>query len=218
MTTKLSPEHWEKFQREANLVPSQTTQFKTYLDLLLTRNQEIDLTAITEPDKVLAYHFLDSLAADQILDMSKVTSLADIGTGAGFPALPLKIKYPHIKMVLIEVTHKRIVFLEELIKKLEMKDIEICAVDWRTFLRKTSYPIDLFVTRAALEPAELLRMYKPASPYNTAELLYWASKEWHAGEMEQHYLKAEYQYKVGERQRKLVLFTSSGQTGLHTNA
>lgn len=209
MTTLLTPEQWATFQKQAHLTDIQVAQFNSYLDLLLTRNQEFDLTAITDPDKVLTYHFQDSLMADQLIDMSKVTMLADIGTGAGFPALPLKIKYPNLKMVLIEVTHKRVVFLTEVIEKLGLKDMEICELDWRTFLRKTDYPIDLFVTRAALEPAELIRMFKPASPYNKAQLLYWASKEWQVGGAEKAYLKAEYPYTVGERQRKLTLFSSN---------
>lgn len=208
MTTILTNELWAQFQQMASLTDEQLTQFKTYLDLLLKRNQEFDLTAIIDPEKILAYHFADSLIADHYIDMSTVHMLADIGTGAGFPALPLKIKYPELRMVLIEVTHKRITFLNEVIEKLGLKDIEICSLDWRTFLRKTNYPVDLFVTRAALEPAELLRMFKPASPYNKAQLLYWASKEWQVSEAEKPYLKAEYPYTVGERQRKLVLFSA----------
>ncbi len=206
MTTILAPNRWQQFQKQADLTEKQVEQFKTYLDLLLKRNNEIDLTAITEPDNILDYHFLDSLVLDKFTDLSSIQMLADIGTGAGFPALPLKIKQPHLKMVLIEVTHKRIEFLQEVIAELGLTNIEICDLDWRTFLRKTHYPIDTFVTRAAVEPAELLRMFKPASPYNKAQLVYWASKEWQPTTTEKSYLADEYPYTVGARKRKLILF------------
>lgn len=79
-------------------------------------------------------------------------------------------------------------------------------MDWRTFLRKTKYPIDLFTARASLHTDELIRMFKPSCLYNKSGLVYWASKEWHLSAIEEPFFSKEVTYTVKNRQRKLIFF------------
>jgi 16S rRNA (guanine527-N7)-methyltransferase len=103
------------------LSPEQLTQFARYRELLLDWNQRINLTAITDPQEVLAKHFLDSLAclfAIPQTEREKPLKLLDVGSGAGFPGLPLQIVFPHWQVTLLEATGKKVRFLEEVIARL----------------------------------------------------------------------------------------------------
>jgi len=131
--------------------------------------------------------------------------VADVGSGAGFPGIPLKIIFPHLGVVLIEVTKKKQKFLQTVINELGLEGIEVCDLDWRTFLRKTESPIEYFLTRASLDPLELSRMFKPACPYKNAGLVYWASEEWEAAPRLKEFVKKEYEYVIKRKKRKLVL-------------
>lgn len=114
-----------------NLSGEQIEKFMDYYELLTTWNSFMNLTAITEFEEVVLKHFVDSLAvcqADVFRNApdnagKKNISLIDIGTGAGFPGIPLKIVFPDIKIVLLDSLNKRINFLNEAIKKLQIKDI-----------------------------------------------------------------------------------------------
>ncbi|SEG22361.1 16S rRNA (guanine(527)-N(7))-methyltransferase RsmG [Paenibacillus sp. UNC499MF] len=101
----------------------QLQQFETYYRLLVEWNEKINLTAITERDQVYLKHFYDSLSLAFYVDMAKVETLADIGSGAGFPSIPLKIAFPHLKVTIVDSLNKRIVFLNELVKELGLKDV-----------------------------------------------------------------------------------------------
>jgi 16S rRNA (guanine527-N7)-methyltransferase len=137
--------------------------------------------------------------------MQEINAIADVGSGGGFPGLPLKIKFPHLSVVLIEVNHKKVEFLETIVRKLKLDNVTISDLDWRTFLRTTSFPIDLFVSRASLHTDELVRLFKPGCIYNSSRLVYWASQEWEAGKKEIPYVKSEYSYTLGMKKRKYVL-------------
>ncbi len=103
------------------LSPEQLAQFARYRELLLDWNQRINLTAITDPQDVLAKHFLDSLAclfAIPQAEREKPLKLLDVGSGAGFPGLPLQIVFPHWQVTLLEATGKKVRFLEEVIARL----------------------------------------------------------------------------------------------------
>jgi len=195
---------WEEFSDKYNLTEYQLNQFEKYAQLLKDRNEEINLTSILKINEIIHYHFEDSLSVSLFIDMNNIQSICDIGTGAGFPAVPLKIKYPHLNVFLIEVNSKKINFLEELIKELNLEKVEICAIDWRTFLRKSSYHIDLFLSRASLHTDELVRMFKPGSYYNNKKLVYWAAINWLPTDKENPFLKKEELYKVGNKKRKLI--------------
>lgn len=202
---KLHQELWQSFAQSHNLTDHQLQQFQQYYQHLIAATEQFNLTTITELDKVLTDHFSDSLALDQCIDISTIGMLADIGTGAGFPSIPLKIKYPKLPMVLIEVNHKKLQFLQEIIDILKLATIELCDLDWRTFLRKSSFPITLFCARASLQPQELIRLFQPASSYKDAQLVYWASAQWQPKE-KLSFLRSECPYKVGNKKRKLIFF------------
>ena len=139
---------WQTFFQHTGLTSRQGEQFKRYYDVLIKANEIHNLTAITDLEKVIADHFEDSLALTRFIDCTALTMLGDVGTGAGFPAIPIKILFPHLKMVLIEVNHKKRDFLQSLIELLGLQEMEVVDFDWRTFIRKTDYPIDLFCARA----------------------------------------------------------------------
>ncbi len=198
---------WEAFIAWAPLQEKQTEQFAHYLSLLLEWNERINLTAITDVTEIITYHFQDSLQAAKEIDFTTIRSIVDVGTGAGLPGIPLKICYPDLFVLLIEVNRKKIAFLEEVIETLKMKSIEIYPLDWRTFLRKTTYQVDMICARASLKPVELIRMFKPSSPYKNARLLYWASAQWRPGKKEQPFVEKEILYTIGNKTRKLIFFS-----------
>jgi len=198
---------WETFIASEQLHKDQINQFEKYLSLLLEWNKITNLTAITDIAAIIKYHFQDSLQAAKEVDFAMVRSIVDVGSGAGLPGIPLKIRYPHLFVLLIEVNRKKIAFLHAVIEALKIKSIEVYSLDWRTFLRKTVYNVDMVCARASLKPEELIRMFKPSSPYKKATLLYWASEQWVPGKKEQPLVKKEILYTVGNKKRKLIFFS-----------
>ena len=102
----------------------QLQKLEKFYQLLIEWNQKINLTRITEKEDVYLKHFYDSLTIVKEVDLSKVNTLCDVGTGAGFPGIVLKIFYPNLKITLIDSLLKRVNYLNEIIKELELKDIE----------------------------------------------------------------------------------------------
>ncbi len=102
----------------------QLQQLEKFYQLLIEWNQKINLTRITEKEDVYLKHFYDSLTIVKEIDLSKVETLCDVGTGAGFPGIVLKIFYPNLKIILIDSLLKRVNYLNEIIKELELKDIK----------------------------------------------------------------------------------------------
>jgi 16S rRNA (guanine527-N7)-methyltransferase len=107
-----------------SLDEGQIEQFLIYYELLIEWNGFMNLTAITEFDEVCTKHFIDSISLCKCIDCNSDISLIDIGTGAGFPAIPLKIAFPKLKVTMIDSLGKRVKFLNEVIDKLGMTDIE----------------------------------------------------------------------------------------------
>jgi 16S rRNA (guanine(527)-N(7))-methyltransferase RsmG len=198
---------WQDFAIHEQLNEQQLEQFKRYFDLLVTWNTQINLTAIIQPRSIIKDHFSDSLHLGHVLDLNSITMLADVGSGGGFPGIPLKIKFPELSVILIEVTQKKIAFLRTVIEELNLENIHVHELDWRTFFRTTSYPVDLFVARASLPVEELLRLFKPSCPYNKARLVYWASQHWQPSNHERLLLEQEIPYKVGNKQRYYFIFS-----------
>ena len=111
-------------QLNVTLSDFQVEQFMVYYEMLAEWNQVMNLTAITEYNAVLKKHFIDSLSLCKAYDTSKNISCIDVGTGAGFPGLALKIAYPNMKVTLLDSLQKRIQFLDAVIQKLELSGIE----------------------------------------------------------------------------------------------
>jgi 16S rRNA (guanine527-N7)-methyltransferase len=111
------------------LTAGQVKQFELYYQELIEWNKKINLTAITEYSTVQVKHFLDSLTITLALPEAEVErpdfNIVDIGTGAGFPGVPLKILFPQPRLVLIEPTTKKIAFLHHIIRKLELENVEV---------------------------------------------------------------------------------------------
>lgn len=107
-----------------DLSEKQFLQFIDYYKLLVEKNKVMNLTAITEYEEVLKKHFVDSLSLVKVLDLNQDFSLLDVGTGAGFPGIPLKIAFPNLQVTLLDSLQKRVGFLQEVINALELDEVE----------------------------------------------------------------------------------------------
>ena len=96
----------------------QANQFMKYYEMLIETNKVMNLTAITELDEVIIKHFIDSLLVAKKINVNNFDSLIDVGTGAGFPGIPIKIMFPEIRVVLLDSLNKRVNFLDEVIDML----------------------------------------------------------------------------------------------------
>lgn len=119
-------EQFEKDLKSFNveLTELQIKQFLKYYELLVEWNEFMNLTAITEYEDVMKKHFVDSLSLIKTYDVSKSSKVIDVGTGAGFPGLALKIAYPNLKVTLLDSLNKRINFLNHVIEQLGLENVE----------------------------------------------------------------------------------------------
>jgi 16S rRNA (guanine527-N7)-methyltransferase len=146
--------------------PRQLEQFEIYYHELVDWNEKINLTAITGYEEVQTKHFLDSLtviAAIKQEDRKHPQSVIDVGTGAGFPGIPLKIILPDIKLVLLEATIKKTKFLDSLITKLGLKDVEIAAARAEDIAHDARYreKFDYALSRAVASLPSLAELTLP---------------------------------------------------------
>ena len=113
----------EKMKKKCpQLTESQKEQFEKYKDLLLEWNEKINLTAITDEDEIILKHFIDSMTILKYIE--KDSTIVDVGTGAGFPGIPVKIANPNINVTLVDSLNKRLLFLNDVISKLDLKQIK----------------------------------------------------------------------------------------------
>ncbi|MGK9253152.1 16S rRNA (guanine(527)-N(7))-methyltransferase RsmG [Paenibacillus humicus] len=110
--------------RGIELAPHQLNQFERYFELLVEWNERMNLTGITERDAVFEKHFYDSLSLAFYMDLSKARNLADIGSGAGFPSIPLKIAFPHLQITIVDSLNKRISFLQHVCDALGLENVQ----------------------------------------------------------------------------------------------
>ncbi len=140
------------------LSEEQLEQFYGYLNILLEWNKFMNLTGITDPKEVIIKHFIDSLTV--LNKINENDYIIDVGTGAGFPGIPIKIAYPNTKVVLLDSLNKRIKFLNEVIEKLNLKEIKTIHGRAEDFGRDKSYreKFDVAVARA-VAPLNILLEY-----------------------------------------------------------
>lgn len=142
----------------------QKKQFNTFYSMLVEWNKVMNLTGITEYEEVIEKHFVDSLSIVNIFDLSEINTVIDVGTGAGFPGIPLKIAFSHLKITLLDSLNKRINFLDSVIDELKLDGIYTIHGRAEDFAKKDDYRerYDLCVSRAV---ANLSTLSEYCLPY-----------------------------------------------------
>ena len=144
-----------QFQRDAeelgiSLTDEQIRQFLRYYELLIEWNEKINLTAITEYQDVMKKHFIDSISLVKACDLNQEIRLIDVGTGAGFPGLALKIAFPNLEVTLLDSLNKRVLFLEAVVRELGLSKVETVHGRAEDLARQKPFreTFDLCVSRA----------------------------------------------------------------------
>ena len=155
----------ENFEKELESLGLQVTEerlkkLEIIYNTLIETNKTMNLTRITDKEDVYLKHFYDSLTLAKIYDLSKVESLCDVGTGAGFPGLILKIFYPNLKITLIDALLKRVNYLNNLIEKLNLKDIKAYHIRAEDLI-KQGKKYDIVTARAVASLPKLLSFTMP---------------------------------------------------------
>ena len=135
-----------------NITEKKLNQLEHFYNILIEENEKINLTRIIEKEDVYLKHFYDSLTIVKEINLNEIETLCDVGTGAGFPGIVLKIVYPHLKITLIDSLLKRINYLNETIKKLDLQDIK--AIHTRSEDYKDKF--DLVTARAVASLDKLI--------------------------------------------------------------
>lgn len=146
-----------------SLSPIQVAQFEIFYRELIDWNKRINLTSITGYEEVQLKHFLDSLTLAAACDFKKTITVIDVGTGAGLPGIPLKIAYPDIKLTLLEATIKKTKFLENVVSKLGLNNVEIIASRAETVGQDKQYreTFDIVLSRAVAALPALAELMLP---------------------------------------------------------
>ena len=135
----------------------QIEQFLTYYESLIEKNKVMNLTSITDVQEVMQKHFIDSLSIVKCISMDKIDTVIDVGTGAGFPGIPVKIAFPHLKVTLLDSLNKRILFLNEIAEKLDLDNVEMIHGRAEDFAHNPEYreKYDCCVSRAVANLSSL---------------------------------------------------------------
>lgn len=147
-----------KLLKEYGLIDSKISLFEKYRNLLLEWNEKFNLTAIKDLDEIEEKHFVDSLYLDKFVSLENKT-LLDVGSGAGFPGIPLAIAHPNLKVFLLESNGKKVSFLKEVVKQLDLKNVEVIQSRAEEFLDKERF--DIVTARAVKELNILLEICIP---------------------------------------------------------
>lgn len=140
------------------LTEHQLEQLHTYYEMLVEWNKVMNLTGITEKDQVYLKHFYDSLTICKVIDLNQEQTLCDVGTGAGFPGMVLKICFPNLKVTLVDSLQKRVTFLRSVISKLGLTGIETIHARAEEYAQEVREHFDI-VTARAVAPLNILLEY-----------------------------------------------------------
>lgn len=146
-----------------DLSERQIEQFRTYFTELVEWNEKMNLTAITDEPSVYLKHFYDSISAAFYVDFSKEMTVCDVGAGAGFPSIPLKICYPHIELTIVDSLNKRITFLNHLADELQLENVHFVHARAEEFGKNKAYreQFDLVTARAVARLSVLSELCVP---------------------------------------------------------
>lgn len=150
-------------EKGIELSTEQMNQFKTYFETLVEWNEKMNLTAITDLESVYLKHFYDSISAAFYVDFNNVTTLCDVGAGAGFPSIPIKICYPHLHITIVDSLNKRIQFLNHLSTELGLTNMNFVHSRAEDFGRNQQYreQFDLVTARAVARMSVLSELCVP---------------------------------------------------------
>ncbi|MCD8778077.1 16S rRNA (guanine(527)-N(7))-methyltransferase RsmG [Mammaliicoccus sciuri] len=145
------------------LSDKQISQFETYFEMLVEWNEKINLTAVTEKEEVYLKHFFDSVTPSFYIDFNEIETICDVGAGAGFPSIPLKIVYPHLQITIVDSLNKRIKFLNELAASLDLDKVNFVHDRAETFGKSQQYreSFDLVTARAVARLSVLSELCLP---------------------------------------------------------
>lgn len=154
------------------LSTDQLKKFDIYYNFLIEYNEITNLTRITDEEEVYYKHFYDSLTIVKSLDITKITTLCDMGAGAGFPSIPLKIMFPHLHITIIDSLGKRITFLKQLIEKLNLKNVSLVYDRIENYAKNHHNSFDLVTARALGKLTLILELGLPMNKVNSYFLAY----------------------------------------------
>lgn len=168
-------------EKGITLSPEQLQQYEIYYETLVEWNEKMNLTAITEKSEVYLKHFFDSLTAAFYVDFSKPLHICDVGAGAGFPSIPIKIAFPNLHVTIVDSLNKRISFLEHLSKQLKLENVQFIHDRAETFGQKKEHreAYDLVTARAVARLSVLSELCLPLVKVGG---LFVAMKAAHAGD------------------------------------
>lgn len=149
-----------------NLTDKQLEQLHKYFELLVEYNKVMNLTGITEEEEVYLKHFYDSITLVRVVDLNNISSLCDIGTGAGFPGMVLKIIFPELEVTLVDSLNKRIEFLKIVINELGLKKIDAIHARAEEYAIKNKEKFDVVTARAVAALNVLLEYSIPLVKVN----------------------------------------------------
>ena len=204
---------------DIELTEEQLNQLEQYYELLVTENKKYNLTAITEKDKVYLKHFYDSLTITKIIKLDN-QSLCDIGTGAGFPGLVLKIVFPNLKVTLIESNGKKCNFLNIVKNKLKLKNLEIINDRAEIYSINNREMFDIVTSRAVAPLKHLLEYSIPTVKVNGNYIAMKSNIEEETQNIENYYKKLDieeinkiiFNLPIEDSLRTLVLYKKNSKT------
>ena len=186
-----------------------------YYDFLVEYNAHTNLTTITEKEDVYNKHFYDSLMITQVVDLTKINNVLDIGSGAGFPGVVLKIFFPNIKLTLLDSNNKKTKFLTELIEKLGLKDVSIINDRAENYMKNNLNSYDICVSRAVAYVDIISSLSTPFIKLDGKVLLMkgdFSSEEL----ILKKYMKelnikqfSEYEYQLNNQSRKIIIISKA---------